>query len=116
MKKFFSWLVMIMCVILMLLFLSVGFFAIYLDCSKVEINRYSIKSEITHCDYSYSKSDWGTQYSKYIISVRNKEFTYTFEVSSTDYAKYKEGDFVNVEVKTLKDITGNLHREYKLLE
>ena len=116
MKKFFGWLVMIMCVILILFLLSISFFAIYLKCSKVEIDRYSINSEISHCDYSYSKGNMGVTYSKYIISVRNEEFAHTFEVSSTDYPKYKEGDFVNVEVKTSKDITGNLHREYKILE
>lgn len=116
MKKFFSWLIMVMCVILILLLLSFSLFAIYLNFSKTEVNRYSINSEISHCDYSYSKGNMGVTYSKYIISVRNEEFTHTFEVSSIDYAKYKEGDFVNVEVIIFEDKTGAQIREYKILE
>ena len=120
MKKFFSQVVsrfsMIVSIILILFLFSISLFSSYLRNYKVEIDRYFINSEVTHFDYSYSNGHRGRQYSKYIISIRNEEFTHTFEVSSVDYAKYKEGDFINVEVKTLKDIIGKLHREYKIVK
>ena len=78
MKEFFGclvdWFYIIILVVLLLFLLCISFFAIYLKCSKVEIDRYFINSEITHCDYSNSKQGLGMRDVKYIVAVRNKEF------------------------------------------
>lgn len=76
-----------------------------------EVDRYETEAEIVHIDFAYA------QYSpRYTMAVANDEVATTISITPEQYAKYKEGDIVTIEVITLKDIFGDVRNRYKLIE
>ena len=79
-------------------------------CTK-EVDRYETKVEIVHIDFAYAK------YSpRYSMAIANDEINTTLAISSEQYAKYKEGDIVTIEVVTFANKFGDTMNKYKLIE
>lgn len=79
-----------------------------------EVERYTVGAEVSHSDYtSYYKKNSGT-ITKYVLAVRNDDFSTVFNVSAETYAKYAVGDVVEVEVREMASKYNNWNDYYLL--
>lgn len=79
-----------------------------------EVERYTVGAEVSHSDYtSYYKKNSGT-ITKYVLAVRNDDFSTVFNVSAETYAKYAVGDVVEVEVREMTSKYNNWNDYYLL--
>lgn len=79
-------------------------------CTK-EVDRYETKVEIVHIDFAYAK------YSpRYSMAVANDKLNDTISISAEEYAKYKEGDTITIEVITYANKFDDTMNKYEILE
>lgn len=79
-------------------------------CTK-EVDRYETKVEIVHVDFAYAK------YSpRYSMAIANDEINDTIPISAKEYAKYKEGDTLTIEVVTYANKFGDTLNKYEIIE
>ena len=101
------------CLLVGVLIICVGAICIlpFMGACTKEVDRYETKVEIVHIDFAYAK------YSpRYSMAITNDEITDTLDISSEQYAKYKEGDTVTIEVVTFANKFGDTMNRYKLIE
>lgn len=118
MKKFLenSVIVILSLISVFLIGLSVWlvYFEIVRKVTTYEVESYTVGAEVTHSDYtSYYKKNSGT-ITKYVLAVRNDDFSTVFNVSAETYAKYAVGDVVEVEVREMAN-KYNTWYEYDLI-
>lgn len=116
MKKFLENSVMVMlnlvCVFLLGLLVWFAYHGIVGKVTTYEVERYTVGAEVSHSDYtSYYKKNSGT-ITKYVIAVRNDDFSTVFNVSAETYAKYAVGDVVEVEVREMANKYNNWFEYY----
>ena len=92
------------------IFVTIGF--VLWGALETPVETYTIEAEITHCDYSRSKGG----YESYILSVVDGDFSTTIKVTSSQYAKYQEGDLVAIEVTTYENNFGDIRQSAKLID
>ena len=79
----------------------------------IEAETYTVGCEISNMDIIVNSSS----IRKYIISVRNDEFAATVDVDAKTYAKYTEGEIVEVKVTVKENKDGTEQKNfYKLAE
>lgn len=105
MKKFLenSVIVILSLISVFLIGLSVWlvYFEIVRKVTTYEVESYTVGAEVTHSDYtSYYQKREGT-ITKYVLAVRNDNFSTVFNVSAETYAKYAVSDVVEVEVREM---------------
>lgn len=93
-----------------LIFAAIGF--VFWGSIETPIETYTIEAEITHCDYSRSKGG----YESYILSIVDGDFATTIKVTSSQYAKYQEGDLATVEITTYENNFGETRQSVKLID
>lgn len=118
MKKFFDKMLMavavLACVFLLGLLVWGAYHGIVDKLTTYEMERYTVGAEVSHSDYtSYYKKNSGT-ITKYVIAVRNDDFSTVFNVSAETYAKYAVGDVVEVEVREMVSKYNNWNDYYLL--
>lgn len=118
MKKFLenSVIVILSLISVFLIGLSVWlvYFEIVRKVTTYEVESYTVGAEVTHSDYtSYYQKREGT-ITKYVLAVRNDNFSTVFNVSAETYAKYAVGDMVEVEVREMAN-KYNTWYEYDLI-
>lgn len=78
-----------------------------------EVEVYTIGCEISNMDITTN----GSSIRKHIVSVRNDEFAATIDVEAETYAKYTEGEIVEVEVTVKESKDGTEQKNfYRLAE
>lgn len=86
------------------------------DVSTKEIESYTEGFEISNMDYSVHHIKNGGVKTTYVMGVRNDTDAHTFYVDANTWAKYKEGDIVEVKVMIMEsNITGEF-KTYELIE
>ena len=118
MKKFFDNVLMVMAVLICVFLLGVMVWFTYHNVADklttYEVERYTVGAEVSHSDYtSYYQKNNGT-ITKYVIAVRNNDFSTVFNVSAETYAKYAVGDVVEVEVREMASKYNNWNDYYLL--
>ncbi len=118
MKKFLqdSVIVMLMlvCIFLLSCMLWLGYRMIVEKVTTVEVENYTVGAEVSQTDYTaYYKKNTGTV-TKYVLGVRNDDFSAVFSVSAETYAKYAVGDVVEVMVRVMENKYNNWY-EYDLI-
>ena len=118
MKKFLENSVMVMlslvCVFLLGLMVWFTYHNVVGKVTTYEVESYTVGAEVTHSDYtSYYKKNSGT-ITKYVLAVRNDDFSTVFSVSAETYAKYAVDDVVEVRVKEMAN-KYNTWYEYDLI-
>lgn len=118
MKKFLANSIMVMlslvCVFLTGLLVWLGYREVVEKITTYEVESYTVGAEVTHSDYtSYYQKREGT-ITKYVLAVRNDNFSTVFNVSAETYAKYAVGDVVEVEVREMAN-KYNTWYEYDLI-
>ena len=118
MKKFFDNVLMVVAVLLCVFLLGVmAWFTYHNVTDKLttyEVERYTVGAEVSHSDYtSYYQKNSGT-ITKYVLAVRNDDFSTVFNVSAETYAKYAVGDVVEVEVREMASKYNNWNDYYLL--
>lgn len=116
MKKFFDEMLMVVAVLVCIFLLGLMTWFAYLGITDklttYEVERYTVGAEVSHSDYtSYYKKNSGT-ITKYVIAVRNDDFSTVFNVSAETYAKYAVGDVVEVEVREIASKYNNWNDYY----
>lgn len=116
MKKFLDNSLMVMlslvCIFLLGLLAWFAYLEITDKLTTYEVERYTVGAEVSHSDYtSYYKKNSGT-ITKYVIAVRNDDFSTVFNVSAETYAKYAVGDVVEVEVREMASKYNNWNDYY----
>lgn len=116
MKKFLDNSLMVMlslvCIFLLGLLAWFAYLGITDKLTTYEVERYTVGAEVSHSDYtSYYKKNSGT-ITKYVIAVRNDDFSTVFNVSAETYAKYAVGDVVEVEVREMASKYNNWNDYY----
>lgn len=74
----------------------------------IEAETYTIGCEISNMDIIVN----GSSIRKHIISVRNDEFAATIDVDAETYAKYTEGEIVEVEVTVKENKDGTEQKNF----
>ena len=118
MKKFFNHVDLIFVILVMIGLLSLlVFFGVQelRDWATTEVvETYIVGAEVSHSDYaSYYKKNSGT-ITRYVLGVRNDDFSTVFNVDANTWAKYAVGDIVEVEVREMESHV-KTWTEYKLL-
>ena len=86
------------------------------DVSTKEIESYIESFEISNTDYSIHHIKNGEVKTTYIMEVTNDTDAHTFYVDANTWAKYKEGDIVEIKVATIEsNVTGDF-KTYELIE
>jgi hypothetical protein len=116
MKKFFNNVLIIVAVLATIFLLGVlawgAYHGIVDKLTTYEVERYTVGAEVSHSDYtSYYKKNSGT-ITKYVLAVRNNDFSTVFNVSAETYAKYAVGDVVEVEVREMASNYNNWFEYY----
>lgn len=108
----------ILVVILVLIVLGLLFFggcAIYNECTKVEVETYTVGCEVSQMAYAEETISRSSSKPVFKMGVRNDDFACTFDISDAEFAKYAVGDVVDVEVTVWELHDGSLHQTYKLV-
>lgn len=118
MKKFFNHLDLFFVILVMIGLLSLlVFFGVQelRDWATTEVvETYIVGAEVSHSDYaSYYQKNHGT-ITRYVLGVRNDDFSTVFNVDASVWAKYAVGDIVEVEVREMESQV-KTWTEYKLL-
>lgn len=101
MKKFYNFLLVLLMIIL------VGILGIVVimtvdDCASTEVERYSIGMEITHAEETtYYIRNYGTK-TKRTFYLRGDDKVITVNVDGKTYARFKQGDWVEVEIRVIE--------------
>ena len=104
----------LVCVFLIGLLVLLAYFEIVKKVTTYEVESYTVGAEVSQSDYtSYYQKREGT-ITKYILAVRNDDFSTVFNVSAETYAKYAVGDVVEVEVREMAN-KYNTWYEYDLI-
>lgn len=118
MSKFFSYLFLTFIGLVMIGLLGLMcFFGVQelRDWATTEVvETYIVGAEVSHSDYaSYYQKNHGVV-TRYVLGVRNDDFSTVFSVDASIWAKYAVGDIVEVEVREMESHV-NTWTEYKLL-
>ena len=104
----------LVCVFLIGLLVWLTYFERVKKVTTYEVESYTVCAEISQSDYtSYYKKREGT-ITKYVLAVRNDDFSTVFNVSAETYAKYAVGDVVEVKVREMAN-KYNTWYEYDLI-
>lgn len=86
------------------------------DVSTKEIESYTEGFEISNTDYSIHHIKNGGVKKTYTMEVINDTDAHTFYVDAKTWAKYKEGDIVEVKVAIMKSNVMGEFKTYELIE
>lgn len=92
------------------IFITIGF--VIWGSIEAPVETYTIEAEVTHCDCSRSKGG----YESYILSVVAGDYATTIKVTSSQYAKYREGDLVAIKITTYENNFGETRQSVKLID
>lgn len=101
------------CLLVGILLICIGTICVlpFLSVCTKEVDRYETKVEIVHIDFAYAK------YSpRYSMAIANDEINDTIPISAEEYAKYKEGDTLTIEVVTYANKFGDTTSRYEIIE
>ena len=103
---------------ILMVILCIGAVALLItaEVTHKEIDSFTFVAEITHLDKVAFNRQRSSSRANYSASVYNGDwFSYTFNVSSSDYAKYQEGDMVEIKSITTQNIFKQKITNYELI-
>jgi flagellar basal body-associated protein FliL len=103
---------MIILIVLVIGGLAVGMFA---TMTKVEVEVYTVGAEVSQMAYAEEAVSRSQSRPVYKMGVRNDDFATTLDVTSNQFAQFKVGDIVEVEVTVMENAFGELYNTYRLL-
>jgi hypothetical protein len=88
----------------------------FYEASKTEVETYTVGCEVTRIDCGeIAGKNIAYHYSFYKMGVRCDDFSTTLNVTEEDFAKYSDGDIVEVQVTIYEYRDGATVTEYTLL-
>lgn len=92
-----------------------GTYATIYECTKVEVETYSVGCEVSQMAYAEEQVSRSNSEPVYKMGVRCDEFSHTFNITEEQFAAFKIGDIVEVEVVVYEYRDGTLKNEYNFL-
>lgn len=105
----------IVIVLLIVALVAMVGYAIYHDCTKVEVEVFSVGCEVTQMSYAEKATGKSSSRPVFKMGVRCDDFACTFDITDAQYAQYCIGDVVEVEVTVWECRDGDLRNTYRLL-
>jgi hypothetical protein len=90
-------------------------FMIFVTVNQTEVEIYSVGCEVTQMAYAEETVSRSQSRPVYKMGVRNDDFATTLDVTSNQFAQFKVGDIVEVEVTVMENAFGELYNTYRLL-
>lgn len=102
-------------VVMCILVVGLLCFLIFVSANQTEVEIYSVGCEVTQMAYAEETVSRSQSRPVYKMGVRNDDFATTLDVTSNQFAQFKVGDIVEVEVTVMENAFGELYNTYRLL-
>jgi hypothetical protein len=113
--KIFYWVILVLIIVGFVAFTVALFSDCHYQNSKVEVERYSVGCEITQMAYAEESISERHSEPTYRMGVRCDDFAHTFVITSEQFAGFKCGEIVEVEVIIYEFKDGKQTTEYNLV-